>query len=181
MIRARGGRVDGWQATRPPGRQRPVGSASTTTIRVPITPTGATRHDDATGQRYSKADNQQCRRNTLDCTMSVSFWARGCHDVTISLFLVTRKIVAGERDFHVARMQLNVTPISCLRGGGPLHSTNLSGARASQQSIGSGFAAIPAPPRCRTTPLTAFSAVVTAPSAQPAVHEMSSPARKMPR
>ncbi|CAM5484750.1 hypothetical protein STANM309S_04774 [Streptomyces tanashiensis] len=38
-----------------------------------------------------------------------------------------------------------------------------------------------APPKWRITPQTALSAVCTAPSAQPAVQEMSSPARKMPR
>ena len=37
------------------------------------------------------------------------------------------------------------------------------------------------PPRWLTTPQTAFSPVVTAPSAQPAVKETSSPARKIPR
>ena len=46
---------------------------------------------------------------------------------------------------------------------------------------GPGLVGSVVPPNWCMTPQTAFSAVWTAPSAQPAVQEMSSPARKMPR
>jgi hypothetical protein len=56
-----------------------------------------------------------------------------------------------------------------------------TGASSSNRSPGPGLSGWVRPPRWWTTPHTALSAVCTAPSAQPAVQEMSSPARNRPR
>ena len=55
------------------------------------------------------------------------------------------------------------------------------GPMSAKTSPGPGLSGWVRPPKCRWIPQTAFNAVCTAPSTQAGVHEMSSPARKMPR
>ena len=70
----------------------------------------------------------------------------------------------------------------CTLGARPAQSSgSRTGAMSAKTSPGPGLSGAVAPPRWCTTPHTAFSAVCTAPSAQPAVQEMSSPARNSPR
>ncbi len=52
---------------------------------------------------------------------------------------------------------------------------------SAKTSPGPGLSGWVRPPKCRWIPQTAFNAVCTAPSTHAGVHEMSSPARKMPR
>ncbi len=72
-------------------------------------------------------------------------------------------------------------PPSGAHGGAGRSASRSTGASSANRSPGPGLPGRSRPPRWRTTPHTAFRPVVTAPSAQPGVKEMSSPARKTPR